>query len=645
MVTPPRSAGRMNSVPPAPPRRRRRSPVSPPPTSPLKIDRSHQTPQKNGQLPEQNKAQDVPFFAADNTRSNGISSFGDEQAQRINNYSSKELSMERVALLPDDCKSKKSSRPSTPSSSTSSSSASRRSSRYSPAASLSRSPPSTRSTQSSSSISSSSLPSIKWTPPSALSYKPLSPPSSSQVRQMRKLPPMPFPTMNSSASNTTKPDPTEYIIGGHTDIYNDDDNKQVIMARLAAKEQYQQQKQRLRQLFQQKVNLRKPNRDGVVDASIRSQHRNEHEIVIHPESLEGTIESASLHLHGQTGGRKQSPNPDFKNAAVMNGDVLRSIKVDERNEDVFEDNNIDTNVRIDSLEKGFNVISGGGGGVNRRSHQDFWSTGVAAAIVMGTASRYHKTFFMFPHGRKIILPIIMGMLALSLSIVTLKSCRFMTILPDENNHQVFQLGTWNYLSPGKVYDGGEVCLPYPSTMEIDTPIMVARMASLIASCLGGGLLLLTTTMMCIPYGKPQISLLGLGYILSAILQGLTTMFYLTNNCKGGGYFSGTQCEPNQDLVFCVAASLLYLACGWILYMVQQYIVTPPGHASSQIYTWSAKSKSSNERKGILRTVERAWTKLESGHTLMATVFVEKRIDRDGKMKTTHSVQTDIVTDD
>jgi hypothetical protein len=462
---------------------------------------------------------------------------------------------------------------------------------------------------------------------------------------MRKLPPMPFPTINSTVSNATKPDSTQYHVADHKDVYNDDEsNKQVIMARLAAKEQYQQQKQRLRQLFQQKVNLRKQNRDGNNNDVSISQHRNEHQIVIHPGSLEGTIESASLHLYGQTGGRKQSPNPDLKNAAVMNGDVLRSIKVDDRNEDVFEDNNIDTNVRIDSLEKGFNVISSGGGGNNTRSHQDFWSTGVAAAIVMGTASRYHKTFFMFPHGRKIILPIIMGILALSLSIVTLKSCRFMTILPDETSHQVFQLGTWNYLSPGKVYDGGEVCLPYPSTMEIDTPFMVARMASLIASCLGGGLLLLTTTMMCIPYGKPQISLLGLGYILSAILQGLTTMIYLTNNCRGSGYFGGTQCEPNQDLVFCVAASLLYLACGWILYMFQKHIVTPPGHASSQIYTWSAKSKSSNERKGILRTVERAWTKLESGHVLMATVFVEKRIDRDGKMKTTHSVQTDIVTD-
>ena len=176
------------------------------------------------------------------------------------------------------------------------------------------------------------------------------------------------------------------------------------------------------------------------------------------------------------------------------------------------------------------------------------------------------------------------------------------------------------------------------------PMMVARMSSLLATCLGAGLLLLTMTMMCIPYGRPQISLLGLGYILSAILQGLTMLYYQTNNCKGSGYFGGTQCEPNQDLVFCLAASLLYLTCGWILYMVQKYVVSPPGHASSQIYTWSAKSKSSNERNGILRTVEKCWTKLESGQTLVATVFVEKRLGQDGKMKTTHSIQTDIVTD-
>ena len=288
---------------------------------------------------------------------------------------------------------------------------------------------------------------------------------------------MPFPFINHasiSTTSTTTTDDKAYHASDDRIGCNDDDS-QVIMARLAAKEQYQQQKQRLRQLFQQKLNLRnQQHRDGndvstnassqqlqyqYNNRSNTEQQHDEHEIVIHPESLEGTLESASFHLHGQTGGRRKSDHPGMTNAAVMNGNVLRNMKENERNNvnDVFEDN-FDTNVRIDSLEQGFHVISSGRGGgcsTNKRnnlinndcSHQDLWSTGVAAAVVMGTASRYHKAFFMFPHGRKIILPIIMGILALCLSIVTLKSCRLMTILPSENSHQVFQLGPWNYLSP------------------------------------------------------------------------------------------------------------------------------------------------------------------------------------------------------
>lgn len=378
------------------------------------------------------------------------------------------------------------------------------------------------------------------------------------------------------------------------------------------------------------------------------QHEQEHEIIINPKSIQGTIEAASFHLHGQTGGRVKSTNPEFKNAAVMNGYALRNVMMMDTDEassmmiDGVEEEVFETNVRID-LEKGTNVISSRGGHTNNNNndhHEDLWSTGIAAAVVMGTAARYHKTLFMFPHGRKVVLPIVIGMVALCLSIVTLRSCRFLTVLPEEHG-QVFELGIWSYLSPGTVYDG-EVCLPYPSDMEVDTPFMVARMVSVLATCLGGGLLLLTITMMCIPYGESSISLLGLGYFLAGILQALSMIYYLTNNCKGGGYFRGLQCKPNQDLVFCLAASVLYFACGWVLHMLQKFIVLPPGQSASQIYTCSAKSKSSDERKGILRTVEKSWTKIPSGETLVATVLVERRMGSGGKIKTVHSISTEII---
>jgi hypothetical protein len=545
---------------------------------------------------------------------------------------------ESAALLPESSPPQnktRSNRPSTPSST--SHAASRTSSRYSPASSASRSP---------STHSSQSPVSMRLTPPSALSYEPLSPPSSSEMRQRRRKlesPPIPFPTINHTASST---DNTT-----SSDNYSDNnDDKVFVMARLAASEQYQHQQDRLRHLFQQHQN-------GEDDVSSRAnnmeqqrEHEHEHEIVIHPKSVEGTIESASFHLHGQTGGRVKSTTPELKNAAVMDGYVLRNVMDTNESlmsdiilEDTFETNNI----KID-LENGVNVISNRGGRNNNKNnlmmidddhHEDLWSTGIAAAVVMGTASRYHKSFCMFPHGRKVILPIIIGTLALCLSIVTLKSCRFLTVLL--RSDQVFQLGPWSYLSPGEVYNG-EVCLSYPSAMEFDTPFMVARMVSVLATCLGGGLLLLTTTMVCIPYGKPSISLLGLGYIFAGILQALTMVYYQTNNCKGKGYFGGLQCKPNQDLVFCLAASVLYLACGWILYMLQKLVVPPPGHSASQIYTCSAKSNSSDERKGILRTVEKSWTKIPSGQTLVATVLVERRKGSDGKIKTVHSIQTELI---
>eukprot|EP00985_Skeletonema_marinoi_P029214 scaffold27187_cov80-Skeletonema_marinoi.AAC.1 len=173
------------------------------------------------------------------------------------------------------------------------------------------------------------------------------------------------------------------------------------------------------------------------------EREQEHEIVINPKSIKGTIESASFHLHGQTGGRVKS---DLKNAAVIDAYALRNIMMDTDESsmsDTLEDG-FETYIRID-LENGVNVISNRGGrkdsSYNHKSnltidnghHDDLWSTGIAAAVVMGTAARYHKTFFMFPHGRKVILPIIVGTVAFCLSIVTLKSCRFLTVLPEENS--------------------------------------------------------------------------------------------------------------------------------------------------------------------------------------------------------------------
>ena len=648
MMTPPRLLTKDNPVPRAPPRKRRSSASAPPPAHSPKIDGFNITGQQQPE-PEQNEIETDEV----------------EQAVLVDSANGR---TEKAALLLESSPPR---HPYTPSSNTSP--ASGTSSRYSPTSSASRTP-STRS-------SSQTSPSFRYTPPTALSYEPLPPPSSSKVRQRRKLvaPPMPFLTMGSAGSViSTTDNTTSTTIHNSDTTYSDNHNSnysesEVIMARLAANEQhqYQDQQQRLRRIFQQNLSSGKHQHREVNDASSRaiSQHlqhssnycnmeqQHEHEIVIHPKSVEGTIESASFHLHGQTGGRVKSTNPELNNAAVIDGYALRNV-MDTKNEslmsvddDTFETNNI----RID-LENGVNIISNRGGrsssnNNNKRNlmivdddhHKDLWSTGIAAAVVMGTASRYHKTFCMFPHGRKVVLPIIIGILALCLSIVTLKSCRFLTVLPGDNSNQVFQLGPWSYLSPGGVYDG-EVCLPYPSAMEVDTPFMVARMVSVLATCLGGGLLLLTMTMMCIPYGKPSISLLGLGYIFAGILQALTMVYYQTNNCKGSGYFGGFQCKPNQDLVFCIAASVLYLACGWILYMLQKFVVAPPGHSASEIYTCSAKSKSSDERKGILRTVEKSWTKIPSGETLVATVLVERRKGSDGKIKTIHSIQTDILTD-
>ena len=554
--------------------------------------------------------------------------------------------------------------------------------------------PSTPSTHSSGGGGSASFtssgysPTSSWasrTPTSASSssyYEPLSHPSSlsSELRQRRNqrlAPPVPLPTLfhdtAAAGSSSRSVEKRTCIRFGDDYSDNNDSNND---------HNSQGQKHRLRHMLQQHFgnHQQKEKDDDDVcvgfrscNSSIASSHysqhssdidyndmelqhededKDEHEIVINPKSLDGTIESASFHLHGQTGGRMKSSNPELKNAAVMDGYALRNMMTGDTDESSMSEETFGTNVRID-IENGMNVISSRGGRSSNNNnnkkkrlciddghHEDLWSTGIAAAVVMGTAARYHKTFFMFPHGRKVVLPIILGTVALCLSAVTLKSCRFLTVLPEENS-QVFELGPWSYLSPGTVYDG-EVCLPYPSDMEVDTPFMVARMVSVLATCSGGALLLLTTTLMCIPYGGSSISLLGLGYILAGVLQALTMIFYLTNNCKGVGYFHGLQCKPNQDLVFCLAACVLYLACGWILYMLQKFVVAPPGRSASQIYTCSAKSKSSDESKGMLRTVEKSWTKIPSGETLVATVLVERRMGSSGKIKTVHSIQTQLI---
>ena len=77
-------------------------------------------------------------------------------------------------------------------------------------------------------------------------------------------------------------------------------------------------------------------------------------------------------------------------------------------------------------------------------------------------------------------------------------------------------------------------------------------------------------------------------------------------------------------------------------MLQKFVVAPPGRSASQIYTCSAKSKSSDESKGMLRTVEKSWTKIPSGETLVATVLVERRMGSSGKIKTVHSIQTQLI---
>jgi len=106
---------------------------------------------------------------------------------------------------------------------------------------------------------------------------------------------------------------------------------------------------------------------------------------------------------------------------------------------------------------------------------------------------------------------------------------------------------------------------------------------------------------------------------------MTATFYQSEHCKqldddggGGGYFGGGSCQPNQYLVFCIAGAILYLAAGWILYISHKFAssssssTTPGGNNSMEVYTWSSEAKSSNPKKGVIRTVESAGRRYRMG---------------------------------
>jgi len=388
------------------------------------------------------------------------------------------------------------------------------------------------------------------------------------------------------------------------------------------------------------------------------------EMIIHPQSVPGTTEAAAWHLHGQTGGRtpKFGIHPNNSNSVVMDVSAMERMRETQHDGDVFEieyndvkrrmDETLrvaDTGVKVTDLEGGITTVTADSPG-DFDNHSDMWSTGVATAVAIGAVSRYKKALCMFPHGRRVLLPIMMGILAFALSMITSLSCQFMTILPVQKNHQVFQVGPWRYLS---IYKDYETCLPYPSDIELDSFFMISRSASALASCFGGGLVLWMCTLTCLPHTKLSLNGLGICFFITSILQLFTVLFFQSENCKGkrqfdeygnalgGGYFGGTQCRPNQDLVFCIAASLLYFATGAILYLSHKFI-SAPGFSTSEVYTWSAVSGSSNRKKGILRTIEKCWAQLPDGSTVMATVLVEKKRGKDGKTKTTHSIQTEIL---
>ena len=237
---------------------------------------------------------------------------------------------ETLDLIPESSpsrnKQRSSSRPSTPSSN-SSNAASCPSSRYSPASS-----------------------SGSRTPPSASSYEPLSTPSSSELRQRRRqreVPSVPLPTLFHDAGSCID-DRTSVRVRSIGDDCRDNNKKN--------SDQFPDKQYQLRHLLQQnfgKYQHKEKDDDDVCvgvrscDSSLASSqhlqhcsdnsnfsnmegqreedHTKEHEIVINPKSIKGTIESASFHLHGQTGGRVKS---DLKNAAVIDAYALRNIMMD-----------------------------------------------------------------------------------------------------------------------------------------------------------------------------------------------------------------------------------------------------------------------------------------------------------------------------
>lgn len=444
-----------------------------------------------------------------------------------------------------------------------------------------------------------------------------------------------------------------------------------------------------------------------------------HEMLIHPASVDGTIVAAAWHLHGQTGGRKSfvdintcrksDPN-DIIYSAMNARDIVNVMRGENkektdsqgdtrrrRKERRFDGDDA-TNLSINVTKNGISIMSsaattaacavaieGTATHCATRCQRDAWSTGIAAAVVTGIAARYNKTFFMFPHGRKVLLPIITGALAAALSLITLISCQFMTISSDNQENdsvggyrtsgggstQFLQVGPWRYLSINPSYSDGEVCLFYPSHLAMDLPFLIARSTSALASFAGFVMVLWTSTLMCVPISGGSMNALGVCFALVGVMELLTALIYQSETCRvqsfntidgdEGGLLVKGKCRPNQDLVFCIASSTLYMVTGWLVYASHKFSSDAVGNTSSvlpvsgfapmEVYTWSEEASSSNPNKGILRTVEKCWTKIPDGSTLMATVLVEQRRDAaaghgcDGggcNLKTTYSIQTEIV---
>eukprot|EP00956_Cyclotella_meneghiniana_P003097 scaffold3780_cov66-Cyclotella_meneghiniana.AAC.9 len=464
-----------------------------------------------------------------------------------------------------------------------------------------------------------------------------------------------------------KPVSHTFPIMGHASVRNDEpnDNDQRERSIQLIKQWYQCQKK-----IDATKSKHKPKTDSIHVVEKKPDLDSKQSVIetdmsIHSASLRGTIEAAAWHLHGQSGGRV-TPLPSDKsrfgeNVCVMNSNAMSRMRKNDRlarsKEDCAAEEDIEsgqcgdaTNVVVDSNNRGDTLITSKVKEKNDENIGDMWSTGVASAIVMGVAARYNKTLFMFPHGRRVLLPSIMAIMALALSIYVSASCRFMNVLPSTNLNQVFQIGPWFYLSTDS--QSYEKCVPYTSDIELDLWFTVARAMSALSVCLGLGLLLWTCTLTCIPYSLSSLNSLGICYFIAATLQISTSFFFLSNNCIGsvdesgnifgGGYFGGVECTANQDLVFCIAASALYFATGWLLFVAQGVIALDPGKFSSEVYTWSAALKSDDTTGKRMRTIEKSWIRIPDGSTVMATVVVERRRGEKGCIKTTHKVKTEIM---